>query len=373
MEAGTLMKDSLGGDAVQRISAALLAAGADFPEDAFCRDAMSVLESLELKGRVRHLITVMGRHLPPSFPEAAVILGKIRDHWEQREDDERLMFFAAWPLIDYVAEHGLNHPHIALPLLRYLTPLFTAEFAVRPFIEVHPEETFTQLQMWCMDSDPHVRRLASEGCRPRLPWGKQLPEFIRDPGPVLRLLENLKDDPSDYVRKSVANNLNDISKDHPGLVIETCRRWKKQKVSGRDWIIRHATRTLVKDGHPDVFPLLGFTRRPKIRVTGPTLSSGHLMLGEPLGFSAVVESASQDKQSVVIDYAVHYMRANGRTNAKVFKWKNLKLRPGQKVEITKSHAFKAVSTRRHYAGTHKIEVLVNGRARANAEFELHIV
>lgn len=372
MAENTLMKDGLGEAAVHRISAVLRASGAQFSADAFHRDAMSVLETLELKDRVRHLITVMGKHLPASFAETANILGRVRDHWVHHDDDERLMFFAAWPLIDYVAEYGLNHPQISLPLLRYLTPLFTAEFAIRSFIEVHPEETYAQLQLWCLDSDEHVRRLASEGCRPRLPWGKQLPEYINDPSPVIRLLENLKDDPADYVRKSVANNLNDIAKDHPEKVIETCRRWQKERVSGRAWIIRHATRTLVKDGHPDVFPLLGFTHRPQLKIDGPRLSTNHLILGESITFSAEIESTSPKNQSVVIDYAMHFTRANGRMNAKVFKWKNLKLKPGQKVELSKSHRFKVITTRRYYPGDHRVSILVNGKAKADAGFMLTI-
>ena len=372
METGSLMKDGLGEQAVQKICTALLAAGTSFPKDAFQRDAMSVLETLELKDRVRHLITVMGRHLPSSFPEAAEILGRVREHWQPSEPDDKSVYFAAWPVIDYVAEFGLNHPQIALPLLRYLTPLFSAEFAIRPFIEVHPDETYTQLQIWCLDSNEHVRRLASEGSRPRLPWGKQLPKFIADPSPVIGLLENLKDDPSDYVRRSVANNLNDISKDHPNTVIETCQRWQKEKVSARSWIIRHATRTLVKDGHSNVFPLLGYTRRPAINIQGPILSQNHLMLGESLQIDATIESTSSQNQSVVIDYAVHFMRANGQTNAKVFKWKNLKLKPGQKIELTKSHAFKTITTRRYYPGGHQISVLVNGKPHSHVQFTLSI-
>lgn len=372
METGALMKDSLDETAVRRISAALRSAGAGFSEEAFYRDAMSVLETLELKGRVRHLITVMGRHLPESFPETAEILGRVRDHWVRHDGDDRLMFFAAWPLVDYVAEYGLNHPRISLPLLRYLTPLFTAEFAIRPFIEAYPDETYAQLQIWCMDSNEHVRRLASEGSRPRLPWGKQLPKFIDDPSPVISLLENLKDDPSDYVRKSVANSLNDVSKDHPEVVIETCRRWKKEKVSGRDWIIRHATRTLVKKGHHDVFPLLGFTRSPKLEIHGPALSSAHVILGETLGFTVLITSNSQEKQQVVLDYAVHFMRANGKANAKVFKWKNLTLKPGQTAEIKKSHTFKLVTTRRHYPGKHRVSILINGRPKAGEDFTLSV-
>ncbi len=365
------MKDGIGESAVQRISKVLLASGANFPEELFYHDAMSALHTLELKDRVRHMIAVMARHLPESFPQTADILGKVREHWIQHDGDDALMLFAAWPLIDYVAEYGLNHPAIALPLLRYLTPLFTAEFAIRPFIETHQEETYLQLQIWCMDRNEHVRRLASEGCRPRLPWGKHLSAYVQDPTPVISLLENLKDDPSDYVRKSVANNLNDISKDHPDVVITTCHRWQIDNVSCRDWIIRHATRTLVKEGYPGVFPLLGFTSKPRLNVIGPQLSQAHLMLGDSLEIIAEIISETNAKQHVVIDYSVHYIRANGKTNTKVFKWKNLRLRPNQSVTIKKAHAFKKITTRRHYSGVHKIGILVNGRPLQDAEFMLH--
>ena len=367
-----LMKEGLGEAAVQRIIHALQSAGADFSAEAFRKDTFPTLNHLELKDRVRHLITVMGVHLPSSFPEAAAILGSVRDHWQEDENDNRLQVFAAWPLIDYVAHYGLNHPDIALPLLRYLTPMFSAEFAIRPFLELHNEQTYNQMLLWCMDPDEHVRRLASEGIRPRLPWGKQLPQYIEQAEPVISLLENLKDDPSDYVRRSVANNLNDISKDHPELVIDTCSRWQTEKVSARQWIIRHATRSLVKDGHPRVFALLGFTPKPELELSAPMLSTGHLLLGDSLGITLHVTSRSHQKQYVVLDYIVHYMRSNGQTTAKVFKWKNLRLRPGQSVTLEKSHPFKKITTRRHYRGSHQIEILVNGKPSKATTFELHI-
>ena len=367
-----LMKDGLGEAAVERIIDALRSAGAGFSPEAFRKDTFPTLHRLELKDRVRHLITVMRVHLPSSFPETATILRTIPEHWPADENDHAFQVYAAWPIIDYVAEHGLNHPDIALPLLRCLTPLFSAEFAIRPFLEVHTEQTYNQMLLWCMDPDDHVRRLASEGIRPRLPWGKQLPQYIDNPAPIISLLGNLKDDPSDYVRRSVANNLNDISKDHPELVIETCRRWQADKVAARQWIIRHATRTLVKAGHPAVFPLLGFTRKPKLHVSVPQLSTSHLLLGDELSMSAQITSSSQAKQHVVIDYAVHYMKSNGKTTPKVFKWKNLHLKPGQSVTLKKSHSFKKITTRRHYQGAHKIEILVNGKHAAESGFELHI-
>ena len=367
-----LMKDGLNEAAVERIISGLLKAGADFSPASFRKDALSSLHRLELKDRVRHLILVMGRHLPASFPEAAKILGNIRDHWDEGDPSDNLSSFAAWPITDYVAEYGLNHPDISLPLLRYLTPMYTAEFAIRPFIEAHSKQTYDELLIWCMDSNEHVRRLASEGSRPRLPWGRQLPRFIKDPTDVIALLKNLRDDPSDYVRRSVANNLNDISKDHPDLVIETCQRWLEDAVPERRWIIKHATRTLVKAGRPEVFPLLGFTAKPKLDISPPNLSPSVICLGNSLQISAQVCSTSNKKQHVVIDYAIHFVKANGKTAPKVFKWKNLQIKPQETITLNKAHPLKAINTRRYYPGKHRIELLVNGKSTSDSEFELII-
>ncbi|MGJ8676033.1 MAG: DNA alkylation repair protein [Akkermansiaceae bacterium] len=359
-----LMKDGLGELAVEKIIQALLNSGAQFPPEAFRKDALSSLHNLELKERVTHLIMVMHRYLPSSFPETAKILAEIRKHWVGADNprEDKPTMFAAWPVIDYVAEHGLNHPDTSLLLLRDLTPLFSAEFAIRPFLNTHPVQTYNTMLLWCLDSDEHVRRLASEGIRPRLPWAKKLSQFIKDPSRVLSLLDSLKDDPSDYVRRSVANNLNDISKDHPDLVIETCERWLLEKVSARQWIVRHATRTLVKAGYPAVFPLLGYSSQPRIEIEALRLSHNLVRLGETLVFNTVVTSVKSDPQKIVIDYAIHYMKANGQLARKVFKWKNLLLQPHQSVSLTKSHSFNIISTRTHYAGNHHVEVLVNGQS-----------
>lgn len=367
-----LMKDGLGEVALERIINGLLRAGADFSPASFRKDALSSLHQLELKDRVRHLILVMGRHLPESFPETAKILGCIRDHWGETDPSDKLCYFAAWPIINYVAEYGLNHPDTSLDLLRYLTPLYTGEFAIRPFIETHRKQTYQQLLIWCMDPSEHVRRLASEGCRPRLPWGKQLLSYIKDPTDVIALLENLRDDPSDYVRRSVANNLNDISKDHPEIVIETCRRWLADAVPERKWIIKHATRTLVKAGHPEVFPLLGYTENPKLEITPPTLQPTTVCLGTPLQISTQITSTSEKSQHIVIDYAIHFMKANGRSSPKVFKWKNLILKPQQTLILEKNHPLKAINTRRYYPGIQRIEIMVNGKTTTDSEFSLLI-
>ncbi|MCK5676835.1 MAG: DNA alkylation repair protein, partial [Verrucomicrobia bacterium] len=255
-------------------------------------------------------------------------------------------------------------------VLHKLTALFSAEFAIRPFITKHFGLTFQCLEKWCDDPDAHVRRLASEGSRPRLPWGRQLPQFIADPSPVFQLLEKLKDDPSEYVRRSVANNLNDISKDHPDAVIACCRQWKKNAGTERQWIIRHATRTLVKAGHPDVFGLLGFTENPQIDFQSLDVSPKEIPLGGTIEFKAVLRSESKNMQRVVVDYAIHHMKANGQTRPKVFKFQALEIAPGETVALSKRHAIKPIATRKYHPGKHAIEILINGKTFGRAGFTL---
>jgi len=367
-----LMKDGLGQAAVHRISHGLLAAGAEFEVDAFHQDALTGLDTLELKQRVHHLIDVIARYLPEDFQKTATILGNIRDQWDEGDPGDNLRSFAGWPIIDYVAIYGIDDPNVALPLLRYLTPMFSAEFAVRPFLRRHPDTSYHEMLLWCLDPDEHVRRLASEGIRPRLPWGSQLKQYITDPLPVITLLDSLVDDPSDYVRRSVANNLNDISKDHPELVIETCKRWLSDGVTARQWIVRHATRTLVKAGHPKVFGLLGYTRKPKLKIAHLTISKPEITLGESLEISTEITSTADTTQKMVLDYAIHFMKANGRTSPKVFKCKNITLRPGQVMTLQKRHSIKPITTRSYYPGAHKVELLINGKTCQSTPFELLI-
>lgn len=364
------MKDGLSEPAVLRIIHGLREAGANFSPDTFHQDAMEGLEALELKQRVQHLIAIMGKHLPENFEETAVILGRIRDHWDEGAPEDNLRSFAAWPIIDYVADFGFGSPETALPLLSYLTPMFSAEFAIRTFLNRHPELTYNEMSLWSLSSDEHIRRLASEGIRPRLPWGSQLPQYIEDPLPVIALLDNLVDDTSDYVRRSVANNLNDISKDHPDLVIETCQRWLEDDIPARQWIVRHATRTLVKAGHPKVFPLLGYTRHPKISSSQIDVSPEQIELGEGIHISSQIHSTSEEKQKLVIDYAIHFVKANGQTAPKVFKWKNLTIKAGESIHLCKNHPIKEISTRKYYTGVNTIELLINGKPLAKTNFKL---
>lgn len=369
-----LMKDSLNLVAVEKIATNLKYAWAAFDADGFVAAGMDGLDALELKARVLHLIAVMHAHLPADFIETADILMAAGQNWHKADDGDSFSVFAIWPLIDYVGVHGLEQPEKALDALEVLTPHFSAEFAIRPLINEHFEVTYKRLNEWVSHEDEHLRRLVSEGIRPRLPWGLQLKQFIADPVMVVTLLEQLKDDEAEYVRRSVANNLNDISKDHPELVVNICKKWlkgaPKNKRKNRDWIARHATRSLVKQGYPPVFGLLGYSEDLDIVVENLRLENEQIKMGEVLKFN--FELNSNKDQKFVLDFAIHFMKSNGKMAAKMFKLKNINMKQGEKIAIEKQQWFKPISTRKYYAGQHRLEIFLNGEKYQEVYFLLEV-
>lgn len=211
--------------------------------------------------------------------------------------------------------------------------------------------------------------MASEGLRPRLPWGGHLKALRVNPEPVISLLNRLKDDNSRYVQKSVANNLNDISKDHPQRVIAVCREWLKDATPQRQWIIRHGLRSLIKAGEPAVFPLLGYSDTVSVKADF-IVSEQQVTLGEAVTLQAAVQSLVNQAQKLVVDYRIWHVKANGKSTAKVYKWKNIELPAQERVELTKLHAFLKLTTRKYYSGRHTIELLINGVPHAQAELNL---
>jgi 3-methyladenine DNA glycosylase AlkC len=364
------VKNQLGEGAIQHMAVSLQALVPNFATEQFCQAALTGLASLELKQRVTHIIQVLHVFLPQDFAQAAKALEGIPKVWSVQKSTTKVSAFAAWPLIDYASVYGLAQPNIALALLKKLTPLFSAEFAIRPFILEHPEYCLKQFAQWVHDDDEHVRRLVSEGTRPRLPWGMQLKPFIQDPSPTIPLLTSLKDDPSLYVRRSVANHLNDISKDNPALLLHICQDWQQEASEQTTWIIKHATRSLVKAGHTEVLQLLGYQQQLALAPLQLHMDTPHLHLGQSLAFAVTIESTSKTSQNVVLDFAIHFMKANGQQKAKVFKLKTFNLAAGQQLTIQKRHAIKAITTRQYYPGAHKLEILVNGQSLASQCFEL---
>jgi len=367
-----LFKDSIDQTAVARLGSALKAASPDFPRKDFQASGCDGLAPLELKDRVRHLMAVMTDYLPDDYPKALQVVTKAGKLWPtaaQGDPDDKLAGFAAWPLIDWVGVEGLDHPEISLAALRQLTSLFSAEFAIRPFLTQHTELTLATLNTWIDDGDHHVRRLISEGTRPLLPWGMRLPLFRDDPAPVLELLEVLQDDESEYVRRSVANNLNDIAKDHPDLIAEVANSWLAGASLERQRLVKHGLRTLIKQGHPGALQALGFTVNPKVEAS-LTVADAELQEGQSLQLEAVITSRSRSAQKLVVDYAVHYRKANGRLSAKIFKWKTVDLAPGQTVTLNKKQKMVSRSVRKLYGGRHEVHLLVAGLTADQGSFSL---
>ncbi len=364
------MKEGLNRPAITRLAANLRRAWESFDSEAFVTAATEDLDRLELKERVKKVADTLANFLPSDYPAAVKIIVRASKTWDRVEAEDPLRGFAAWPLFDFIALRGLGDFRRSMAALRSITHLFSAEFAVRPFILRYPARAFAELTKWTQHRDEHVRRLASEGARPRLPWATRIQPLIDDPAPVVELLELLKDDPALYVRRSVANNLNDIAKDHPELVIDLCEAWLEGASAERRWIVERATRTLVKAGHPRVWGLLGFTKKPKVAVSPLRLSSKRLSIGDDLRLHFKITSQARTSQRLAVDYRVYFLKANGEQRPKVFKLKVLGLAAAEVIEISKSQSFRRISTRKYYPGRHAIEVLVNGEARGRAEFEL---
>ncbi len=364
------MKESLDSKAVSRIARSFQLANPTFDSITFEGLACKELDSKSLKERVNHIIDALVFVLPQCFLECARIIERIGPVWIRGDKEDVLQAFAAWPVIDFIAVKGISHPKIAIPLLKSVTSLFSAEFAIRPFIKMYPEICYAFLESWLSDESEDVRRLVSEGTRPRLPWTSKLDCAIDSPERNIKLLCQLKSDSSLYVRRSVANHLNDIAKDHPDIVLSICEAWYPKADEHLKWLIRHATRTMVKEGRPRVYPLLGFTPNPKLASIALQVETKKVVLGESIVFEVCVSSGVKEAQSFVVDFSLDLLKANGKRKSKVFKLKNIKLAGGSSLSARKSMMIKEITTRRYYAGMQGISVLVNGVVLAQESFEL---
>ena len=366
------MKESLDGKAVDRIANSFALAYPAFDSTRFVELACNGLDSKELKQRVDHIIDALVAVLPESFLECAAIIEDVKLVWIKGNDSDALQAFCAWPVIDFIAVKGISHPRVALPLLRLVTSLFSAEFAIRPFLKAYPEISYEYLESWVLDDNDDVRRLMSEGTRPRLPWASKLDCVIKKPERNIKLLAMLKNDSSLYVRRSVANHLNDIAKDHPDVVLDLCEAWYPKADENLKWLIKHATRTMVKTGESRVYPLLGFTAKPELASIALRIETKKVILGESVVFEVRVQSGIKEAQSFVVDFSLDLVKANGKRQSKVFKLKNIVLAGRASLSVRKSMTIKEISTRRYYAGIQGVSILVNGKVSAQESFELVI-
>ncbi|PKG40301.1 DNA alkylation repair protein [Psychromonas sp. Urea-02u-13] len=315
--------------------------------------------SRELKSRLTFITQTLHHLLPSDFKKSTTILKKVAPFFSSYE----AMFFPA-----FIELYGLDDYETSVECLAFLTQYSSSEFAVRPFIEKYPEKMMAQMLEWSESDNFHIRRLASEGCRPRLPWASALPLFKADPTAIIPILECLKDDDEDYVYRSVANNLNDISKDNPELVVKIAQSWMQGKpTKNRRWLVKHACRGLLKSANVDILALFGFTHPRHINIEKFTLDKT-VKWGEKLNFSFTL-SASQALGKCRCEFIIAFMKKNGKQADKIFKISESEINAHQK-EITKQFSFKAISTRQYYPGEHKLMLIVNGVQMAQLPFTL---
>jgi 3-methyladenine DNA glycosylase AlkC len=347
-----------------------------FDERAFVARAAEGLEALELKARAMQIADALEATLPSDFGRAADLIEAALapvaaggGALGAADPAQGLAGWILWSVGEFVARRGQDDPVRALETLRQLTQRFSAEFAIRPFIVRHPEVAFATLERWTRDPSAAVRRLVSEGSRPRLPWGLRLNALVADPSPTLPLLRALQDDPSEDVRRSVANHLNDIAKDHPALVAA----WIDEHLPGasaeRRALLRHASRTLIKRGDARVHAQWGHGER--LRGTALlAIRPARVALGGEVTLTLELASRSRQVQTLEIDYAVHHVKADGGTSPKVFKGWRVELPARGSLTLVKRHSLRPVTTRRYFGGRHLVQAQINGEVVAEAAFTL---
>jgi 3-methyladenine DNA glycosylase AlkC len=327
----------------------------------------SAWEDRALKERLRHIASVLRLVLPPEYPEAQAVIAHTVQHLVQTHGEKLTFEYGFWT--DFVAQFGLSNPEVSLGALETITQWTTAEYAIRPFLLHHQTLAYPRMHDWSSHPSPMVRRLSSEGFRPRLPWGMGLPALKKDPSPILPILEHLKQDPAETVRRSVANCLNDISKDHPALVLDTARRWMGQHID-TDWVVRHACRGLLKQGHPEALALFGFNAAQNHIVLRALQVGKQVLTGEDLPFEIAVHNQGAEAETLRLEYRIHYCKASGKTSGKTFHLREVRLLPGETLTVQRRQSFRDLTTRKHYPGAHVLEVLLNGVVAGRADFEL---
>jgi 3-methyladenine DNA glycosylase AlkC len=346
---------------IRHIAKETAAVSAEFDSKRFLARCHDGLEDLSLMQRLGRVAVALYEALPSGYLGNLAVLRRLAPRLNSR--------FVTMVLPDYVARYGLDDFDASMAALKFFTPFGSSEFAVRCFLRQDLRRGLAVMETWSRDDDEHVRRLASEGSRPRLPWSFRLEALVADPSPVAAILDNLKADPSLYVRKSVANHLNDITKDHPGWALDRIRSWPLDQPATM-WIARHALRSLIKRGDREALTVIGAGEKAELKVMDLLIAPNAVRLGEDIALSFRLESTSPRSQRLVVDYAVHYVKRSGGSSAKVFKLKTLTLEPHASVPVIRHQRLRDFTTRVHYAGRHRLDILVNGECLAQGYFDL---
>ncbi|HBU91832.1 DNA alkylation repair protein [Bacillus pumilus] len=315
-------------------------------------------QQLELKGRMRRVTESMHACLPEDYEQAIEVLRQAAPHFSG---------LSALVFPDYVETYGLAHWDLSIKALEFFTSFSTSEFAVRLFLIQDQDKMLARMLVWSQDQNEHIRRLASEGCRPRLPWGLSVPSLKKNPSVTLPILENLKADPSRYVQKSVANHLNDISAIQPDLMKQTVQNWYGTN-KHTNWIVKHASRTLLKKGDPDIMALFGYGDDPSVQITDLKIVQDPIRIGEKMTFHFTLQADKPLKLRV--EYAIDYVKARGTRNQKVFKITEFETGSALHREFVRTQSFQNMTTRKHYEGIHTLTIIINGIPKASIDFEV---
>ena len=316
-------------------------------------------DALELKEKMRHTTLCLRKTLPEEYKKALEILKQAAPY---------VKGFEAMSLPDFVEIYGQEDWNLSLPALKHFTQFASSEFAIRPFLDKDPNKGIEFMRTCAKDAHKNVRRFASEGCRPRLPWAMALPKFKKDPTLILSVLEKLKEDESEFVRRSVANNLNDISKDNPELALDICESWHGTS-KNTDEIVKHALRTLLKAGNPRALKLFGFGDPHRIQVDNLQLTDKNPKIGDEIYFSFDLHVNEDKKSKIRLEYAVNYQKAGGKLSTKIFQIIEKVYSPGSS-SFKRKQTFMDMTTRKHYPGEHQISIIVNGEEKAAVSLEL---
>lgn len=364
-----LIKDIYNKSFYERLSKSLEKVMPNFKAQKFMKAILSdAFYHMEWKERVKHTTKVLHDFMPSDFATSAKLMQKIVAQLRADGFGEQSLVFMFLP--DYIATYGLDDYENSIEALEFLTQFISAEFAIRPFLLKYGDKLMGEMLRMSTHENLHVRRFASEGSRPRLPWGAAIPALKKDPALILPILENLKSDPSEYVRRSVANNLNDITKDNPAVVVNIAKKWGG-KNKHTDAIIKHACRSLLKSGHPEILSFYGLDAN-NLSIVDFKIETPIISIGGEVEFSFTIKNEDNLERYIRLEYNLYYLKSNGSLSGKVFKINERHHPAGANVKIRRKQSFKLITTRTFYAGNHKLAIIVNGKEVIKGDFELQL-
>jgi 3-methyladenine DNA glycosylase AlkC len=362
-----LIKDIYNKPFYERLTASLAKVVPDFDSKKFIKAALNeAFYKMEWKERVKHTTKVLHHFMPKNFAASLMLMEQIVDQLRTDNAGEQRLVYMFLP--DYIATYGLEDFENSVKALEFITQFISAEFAVRPFLLKYGDRMMAEMLRMSTHTNHHVRRFASEGSRPRLPWGAAIPALKKDPALILPILENLKNDSSEYVRRSVANNLNDITKDNPEVVIGIAKAWRGLGKE-TDAIIKHACRSLLKSGHPEILSFYGLDAN-NLSVTDFKIETPKINIGGEVEFSFTIKNEDKIDRYIRLEYTLYYLKNNGGLAGKVFKISEKSYPAGAEVKVKRKQSFKIITTRKFYTGRHKLAIMVNGLETVLGDFEL---